>query len=114
MKKTRADFPLLPEIHRADGALTDGALLLEGGSFRGIYTAGVCDVLMERGIHFRCIAGVSAGALNGLNILTRQVGRFASLCLLHRDEWRYTGIGAMPGNAGLMGVRFLFHDMEKG
>ncbi len=113
MKKTRVDFPLLPEIHRADGALTDGALLLEGGSFRGIYTAGVCDVLMERGIHFRCIAGVSAGALNGLNILTRQVGRFASFCLLHRDDWRYTGIGAIPGNAGLMGFRFLFHDMEK-
>lgn len=113
MKKTGKEFPLLPAVHRADGGLTDGALLLEGGSFRGIYTAGVCDVLMEQGIHFRCIAGVSAGALNGLNILSRQVGRFASICLLHRDDPRYTGCGAFLENAGLMGFRFLFHHMEK-
>ena len=38
-------------------------LLLEGGSLRGLYTAGVLDTFMENGLYFPAVAGVSAGAL---------------------------------------------------
>ena len=41
-------------------------ILLEGGSYRGIYTAGVLDVFMEHEIYPDCVVGVSAGALNGM------------------------------------------------
>ena len=40
------------------------ALVLEGGSFRGQFTAGVLDVLMEAGVEIPAVYGVSAGALN--------------------------------------------------
>ena len=41
------------------------ALVLEGGGFRGMFTAGVLDVLQERGVYgFSSIWGVSAGAVN--------------------------------------------------
>ena len=37
-------------------------LVLEGGAMRGLFSAGVMDVLMERGVAFDGIIGVSAGA----------------------------------------------------
>lgn len=50
-------------------------LVLEGGAMRGMYTAGVLDVFMEKGIAFDGIVGVSAGALFGVNFLSKQPGR---------------------------------------
>ena len=42
-------------------------LVLEGGAMRGLFTAGVLDVLMESGIRFDGAIGVSAGACFGCN-----------------------------------------------
>jgi len=42
-------------------------LVLEGGAMRGMFTAGVLDVMMENGIAFDGIVGVSAGAAFGCN-----------------------------------------------
>ncbi len=50
-------------------------LVLEGGAMRGVYTAGVLDVFMENDISFDGIIGVSAGALFGVNFLSKQIGR---------------------------------------
>ena len=40
-------------------------LVLEGGAMRGMFTCGVIDVLMEKGISFDVAAGISAGAVFG-------------------------------------------------
>lgn len=50
-------------------------LVLEGGAMRGMYTAGVLDVLMENNVRVDGIVGVSAGALFGVNYPSRQIGR---------------------------------------
>ena len=50
-------------------------LVLEGGAMRGLFSAGVIDVLMEHGIHFDGIVGVSAGAAFGCNMKSRQAER---------------------------------------
>lgn len=42
-------------------------LVLEGGGMRGMYTAGVLDVMMDKEIPADGIFGVSAGALFGVN-----------------------------------------------
>ena len=42
-------------------------LVLEGGAMRGMFTAGVLDVLMEHGIVLDGAIGVSAGAVFGCN-----------------------------------------------
>ena len=42
-------------------------LILEGGAMRGMFTAGVMDVLMEHQIEFDGVIGVSAGAAFGCN-----------------------------------------------
>ena len=48
---------------------------MEGGAMRGMFTAGVMDVLMENEIHFDGAIGVSAGAAFGCNIKSNQIGR---------------------------------------
>ena len=50
-------------------------LILEGGAMRGMFTCGVTDVLMENGIEFDGVIGVSAGACFGCNIKSKQIGR---------------------------------------
>ena len=50
-------------------------LILEGGAMRGIYTAGVLDVLMEHAIAADGVIGVSAGAVHGCNYVSGQRGR---------------------------------------
>ena len=51
-------------------------LIMEGGAMRGMFTAGVMDVLMENEIRFDGAIGVSAGAAFGCNIKSNQIGRF--------------------------------------
>ena len=51
------------------------ALILEGGAMRGLYSAGVLDILMQNNINADVVYGVSAGALFGLNYKSRQIGR---------------------------------------
>lgn len=50
-------------------------LVLEGGAMRGMYTAGVLDVFLDKNISVDMAVGVSAGALFGVNYLSGQKGR---------------------------------------
>lgn len=50
-------------------------MVLEGGGLRGLYTAGVLDVLLANDINVDGIIGTSAGALFGVNYFSEQRGR---------------------------------------
>mgnify|MGYP003320958490 CR=1 FL=1 len=50
-------------------------LVLEGGSMRGMFTAGVLDTFIDENIDVDGIIGVSAGALFGPNYYSKQKGR---------------------------------------
>ena len=50
-------------------------LVMEGGAMRGLFTAGVIDLFMEKGIEFHGAIGVSAGAAFGCNYKSKQIGR---------------------------------------
>lgn len=49
-------------------------LVLEGGAFRGTFTAGVLDFFMEQGLKFPYAIGASAGACNLLGYAAQQIG----------------------------------------
>lgn len=51
------------------------ALILEGGGFRGIFTAGILEVFLENNIFFDSVYGVSAGAAYGVSYVSKQAGR---------------------------------------
>ena len=84
-------------------------LILEGGGMRGIFTIGVLDNLMDRGIRFPYIIGVSAGACNGLSYMSNQRGRakYADIDLL--KEYDYIGLRYLFTKGNIMDFDLLFH-----
>lgn len=66
-------------------------LILEGGAMRGMFTAGIMDVLMEHGIEFDGAIGVSAGAAFGCNYKSRQMGRVIRYNTRYCQDKRYGG-----------------------
>ena len=89
------------------------ALLLEGGSLRGLYTAGALDTLMEEELYFPAVAGVSAGALNGVNYVAHELGRSASINLRYRKDPRYFGPMAAFNGGSLFGLNFMLRDIPQ-
>ena len=84
-------------------------LILEGGGMRGIFTIGVLDNFMDRGIRFPYIIGVSAGACNGLSYMSHQRGRakYADIDLL--KEYNYIGLKYLLTKGNIMDFDLLFH-----
>ena len=90
--------------------LDDGmGLVLEGGGMRGVFTSGVLDNFMDRGIRFPYVIGVSAGACNGLSYMSHQRGRarFSNIDLLKR--YHYIGWRPLLKRGRLMDFDLLFH-----
>ena len=69
--------------------LYNAALVLEGGAFRGQYTAGIVDTFLAHHIEFRSVIGVSAGSLCGVNFVSKQYGRAANININHRHDRNY-------------------------
>jgi len=67
-------------------------LVLEGGALRGLFSAGVMDVLMEHGIVFDGVVGVSAGAAFGCNYKSGQPGRAIRYNRRFARDWRYCSV----------------------
>lgn len=53
----------------------DCALVFEGGGYRASYTAGMANVLLEHGIYFDFICGISAGASHTVDYVSRSTTR---------------------------------------
>lgn len=114
MRDNKKVYSGLAELPRGNASrdITPGCLVLEGGAFRGIYVAGVCDALMEANLNLQCVVGVSAGALCGMNYVSGQIGRSARVNLEYRHDSRYVGKKAFLENEGVIGFRFLFEDLR--
>ncbi|MBR2578211.1 MAG: patatin family protein [Erysipelotrichaceae bacterium] len=95
------------------GRLTHGCLALEGGAFRGIYTAGVLDYFLEHNLNLDTVYGVSAGALTAINYVAGNYGRSALLMLEHRNNSHYVGLNAYRESGSVVGFDFMFNDMNK-
>ncbi len=97
---------------RASENITEGCIVLEGGAFRGTYTEGVLDALMLSDINLRCTIGVSAGAMNGLNYVSGQIGRSVRFNMKYRHDRRYMGPRAIIRDHGLVGFDFLYREYD--
>ena len=85
-------------------------LILEGGGMRGVFTCGVLDCLMDRGIRFPYTIGVSAGACNGLSYMSSQRGRarYSNIDLL--EKYRYISFKHLIFKGNIMDFELLFDD----
>ncbi|WP_103063446.1 patatin-like phospholipase family protein [Actinomyces qiguomingii] len=53
----------------------DVALVFEGGGMRGTYTAALVQVLLEEGLFFPWVGGISAGSTHTVNMVSRDLWR---------------------------------------
>ena len=86
-------------------------LVLEGGGMRGLFSAGVMDVMLEHGIHFDGIVGVSAGATFGCNYKSHQLGRVLRYNIRFKDNPRYMGLRSLLRTGDLVGAEFSYHTL---
>lgn len=86
-------------------------LLLEGGAMRGMYTAGVLDVMMEHGINIDIAVGVSAGAAFGVNYKSRQIGRAVRYNMKYCRDPRYMSLRSLIKTGDLYGADFCYREL---
>ena len=84
-------------------------LVLEGGALRGLFSAGVMDVIMEAGITFDGAVGVSAGAAFGCNYKSRQAGRAIRYNKAFAKDWRYCSLRSLLLTGDLFGAEYAYH-----
>lgn len=93
--------------------MTEGALVLEGGSLRCVFTAGVLDVLTEQGIQLSYVNGVSAGTMAGMNYLSGQAGRMLRINQEYLHDKRYMGFESLVKKRLVFNFDFVFGELSK-
>ena len=88
-------------------------LVLEGGAMRGMFTAGVLDVLMEHDITVDGAIGVSAGAVFGCNYKSHQIGRTIRYNTQYCNDRRYASFKNLLRTGNLYSEQFCYHDVPE-
>ena len=88
-------------------------LVLEGGAMRGLWTAGVTDVMMEHDVWPDGLIGVSAGAAFGCNYKSRQPGRAIRYNTRFARDSRYSGVRSWITSGNYFNAEFGYHTMPK-
>ena len=86
-------------------------LVLEGGAFRGLFTAGVLDALLDIKADFKYVIGVSAGATNAYSYISKQRGRNLEIMEKFIDHKRYVGYGNLIRCKAIMDLDFVFDEI---
>ena len=86
-------------------------LVLEGGGMRGLYTGGVLDFFLDKGLLFQDIIGVSAGACNAVSYISRQRGRNFKVNTDYVGDKRYLSFEGMIKRGSIFGMDFLFEEI---
>lgn len=84
-------------------------LVLEGGAMRGLFTAGITDVMMEHEVWPDGIVGVSAGAAFGCNYKSRQPGRAIRYNMRFARDSRYSGLRSLLTSGDYFNAEFAYH-----
>ena len=84
-------------------------LVLEGGAMRGLFTAGIIDVMMEAGVEPDGLIGVSAGAAFGCNYKSRQPGRAIRYNTRFAKDARYSGLKSFLTTGDYFNAQFGYH-----
>ncbi len=83
-------------------------MILEGGGTRGVFTAGVLDYFMEQGMYLPYVIGVSAGACNAVDYVSRQPGRMKVCTIDFLEAGSYVGLRPMLRTHSLFDMDLIF------
>ncbi len=84
-------------------------LVLEGGGMRGLYTAGVLDAFLDADIHVDGVVSVSAGALFGVNFLSKQRGRAIRYNKRFIKDKHYMGLRSWLTTGNMVNQDFTYY-----
>lgn len=83
-------------------------LVLEGGGMRGLYTAGVLDVMMEHQFMPDVVCGTSAGVTFGVNLLSQQKGRVLRYNCCYAGDRRYISLHSWLTTGNMINRNFAY------
>lgn len=86
-------------------------VVLEGGTFRPIFSSGVMDALLSADIMLPYCIGVSAGISDGVSYISRQKGRNLEIVQKYRNDKRYVGKRNYRKCRSLFGLDFVFGEI---
>lgn len=86
----------------------DTALLLEGGGMRASYSAGGVDVLMEQGVQFGWVGGVSAGASHLVSYLSGERDRLRHNFVDFATDPRFGGLSWFLRGKGYFNAEYIY------
>ena len=89
------------------------ALVLEGGGMRGVFTSGVLDWMIDHGITFPYLVGVSAGSSNALSFAAHQRGRGKYVFADLQVERHYLGMRNIFRHHSIMDMHLLYHELPE-
>ena len=89
------------------------ALVLEGGGMRGVFTSGVLDWMIDHGITFPYLVGVSAGSSNALSFASHQRGRGKYIFADLQAERHYLGVRNIFRYRSIMDMDLLYHELPE-
>lgn len=88
-------------------------LVVEGGGMRGIYAAGVLDVMMEQGFTFDGVIGVSAGAIHGCTMVAGQIGRSIRYYKKYCRDKRFMSVRSWIKTGDIVGRDFCYRELPE-
>ena len=88
-------------------------IVVEGGGMRGIYGAGVLDVLLENDIKADGLIGVSAGAIHGCSFVSGQKGRSIRYNLKYSRDPRYMSMRSLIRTGDMFGIDFCYRELPE-
>ena len=88
-------------------------IVVEGGGMRGIYGAGVLDVLLENDIKADGLIGVSAGAIHGCTFVSGQKGGSIRYTLKYSRDPRYMSMRSLIRTGDMFGIDFCYRELPE-
>lgn len=88
-------------------------LVLEGGAMKGMHTSGVLDVFLDNGISFDGAIGVSAGALFGVNFVSKQRGRAIRYNSRYCADKHYMGLYSLMTTGNVVNTEFAYYTVPQ-
>lgn len=86
-------------------------IVLEGGTFRPIFSCGVMDALLSENILLPYCIGVSAGIADGVSYISKQPQRNLEILQKYRNDKRYLSRSNWKKCKSIFGLDFLFDEI---
>jgi len=86
-------------------------IILEGGTFRPIFSCGVMDALLSENIMLPYCVGVSAGIADGVSYISKQPQRNLEIMQKYRNDKRYMSRSNFKTEKSLFGLDFVYNQL---